>query len=134
MEKPKRYEIYLIIIALALIAGLILYVSITSKPLTPPVKTNNGTTGATTTTEIISTTGGTTTTGELDLLYGDVNDDKEVDARDVLRLRQYLADWDVYANLAVADCNDDGEIDARDVLRLRQFLADWPVTIGPVKK
>jgi hypothetical protein len=68
---------------------------------------------------------------DLTNVMGDINNDNVVGAKDVLRLRRFLArDWpspDNMINAGVADCNGDGEVDAKDVLRLRRFLAeDWP--------
>ena len=60
---------------------------------------------------------------------GDINDDGCVDNRDLVRLFQYLSDWDVYVNKAALDVNDDGYVDNRDLVRLFQYLSDWDVKI-----
>ena len=60
---------------------------------------------------------------------GDINNDGEVNAKDVTMLRRYLAGgWDeefeeVAFDWIATDCNGDGEVDAKDVTRLRRYLA-----------
>jgi hypothetical protein len=60
-------------------------------------------------------------------ISGDVNEDGAVNAKDVLRLRRYLAGgWaapDDALNVASADVNGDDVVNAKDVLRLRRYLA-----------
>lgn len=59
---------------------------------------------------------------------GDINNDGEVNAKDVTMLRRYLAggfegeEYD-YINDISADCNGDGFVDAKDITRLRRYLA-----------
>lgn len=57
--------------------------------------------------------------------YGDVNFDKSVNGKDVLRLRRYLADWNETIEFFASDFNKDGKINAKDVLTLRRYLANW---------
>ena len=59
--------------------------------------------------------------------YGDVNTDAVVDMKDLGLLQQYLANWEVDINEAVADLDSDGEIALRDLATLRQFLARWDI-------
>ena len=59
---------------------------------------------------------------------GDCTGDGEVNALDLVRLRQYLAGWDV--QLPSGDCTGDGRVDALDLIRLRQYLAGWDVKLG----
>ncbi len=55
---------------------------------------------------------------------GDANGDGNVNGRDVLLLRQYLAGgYDVTIDEGACDVNNDGKVNARDVLLLRQYLA-----------
>jgi len=58
---------------------------------------------------------------------GDVNGDGEITARDILRLKQYVADESDPKTIQIvkdaADMNSDGEITARDILRLKQHIA-----------
>lgn len=67
------------------------------------------------------------------ILYGDVNDDGEVDLLDEMLLSQYNAKWDVALNELNADVNGDGEIDMLDEMLLSQYNAKWDVTLGPVE-
>lgn len=60
---------------------------------------------------------------------GDVNSDGKVNGLDVLRLRKYLAGWNVECNLAAADVTGDGKVNGIDVLRIRKFLAGWDVVL-----
>ncbi len=65
-----------------------------------------------------------------EIVYGDCNSDGDVNVKDVLALRKYLAKWDVQINMDAADVNVDGKVDTLDVLRLRKFLANWDVELG----
>lgn len=64
------------------------------------------------------------------VVYGDVNDDGRIDAKDILLLRKYTSKWNVTLNMDNADCNADGRIDVKDVLLLRKYLAKWDVKLG----
>ena len=57
----------------------------------------------------------------------DVNDDKDVNLKDLVALAQYVADWDVAVNEAVTDVNGSGETNLDDVTLLAQYLAGWNV-------
>lgn len=61
---------------------------------------------------------------------GDVNDDNDINIKDVVLLAQYLAQWGVEINDINSDCNGDGTISIKDVVLLAQYLAKWPVTLG----
>ncbi len=61
---------------------------------------------------------------------GDVNDDGNVDMKDLTRLQQYLAEWEVYINENAADVTGDKKVDMKDLTRLQQYLAKWEVTLG----
>lgn len=63
-------------------------------------------------------------------IIGDVNSDGVVNSKDVTRLLQYLAEWDVVADLAAADANADTNVNSKDVTRLLQYLAGWDVKLG----
>ena len=67
-------------------------------------------------------------TVESDVLYGDVNDDGEVDTLDRMRLARYLAKWPDYdtINDEASDLNGDNEVDTLDRMILARYLAKWP--------
>lgn len=65
-----------------------------------------------------------------DKRIGDINDDGEVDMKDVLMMRKYLAGMDVEYNAENADCNADGSVDMKDVLLLRKYLAGLITELG----
>ena len=60
---------------------------------------------------------------------GDINGDTKVNNKDVTRLLQYLAQWDVFVNAPTLDTNGDGKVNNKDVTRLMQYLAHWDVEI-----
>ena len=62
---------------------------------------------------------------------GDINNDTKVNNKDVSRIMQYLAHWDVDVNEAVLDTNGDGKVNNKDVSRLMQYLAHWNVELHP---
>ena len=63
-------------------------------------------------------------------VYGDVNSDGKVDRKDLTRLAQYFARWDVEIDNAAADANGDGKVDRKDLTRLAQYFARWDVVLG----
>ena len=44
-------------------------------------------------------------------------------------MQQYLSDWDVTVDTAVADVNDDGKVNNKDLALLQQYLSDWDVEL-----
>ena len=62
-------------------------------------------------------------------ISGDVNDDGEVDIFDCVRLKKYIAGFDVTISEANADVNGDGEIDIFDCVRLKKYLAGFNVKL-----
>ncbi len=60
---------------------------------------------------------------------GDINGDGEVAISDLVRLAQYLANWDVEIAKEASDCDGSGEIGISDLVRLAQYLANWDVTL-----
>ncbi|MBP5304130.1 MAG: hypothetical protein J6Z00_04520 [Clostridia bacterium] len=56
-------------------------------------------------------------------LLGDVNDDGDIDMKDVLALRRFVAGQSVTIIENRADVNSDGEIDMKDILKLRRIVA-----------
>ena len=69
-------------------------------------------------------------------IYGDVNSDEIVDGRDVIKLRQYMANYNYdtgFSTVAVsagADANGDGIINGLDVIKLRQYMANYNYDTG----
>ncbi|MBR1444769.1 MAG: InlB B-repeat-containing protein, partial [Firmicutes bacterium] len=61
---------------------------------------------------------------------GDVNGDNMINGKDVVLLRQYIADWPSAAltedQLIAADVTNEEIVNGKDVVKLRQYLADWP--------
>lgn len=61
---------------------------------------------------------------------GDINNDGEVNNKDLTRLFQYLSDWeDVEVNELALDVNGDNSVDNKDLTRLFQYLSNWDVEI-----
>ena len=60
---------------------------------------------------------------------GDINNDGEVDNKDLTRLFQYLSNWDVTVNKEALDVNGDDSVDNKDLTRLFQYLSNWDVEI-----
>ena len=59
---------------------------------------------------------------------GDVNNDGNINNKDLGKLQQYLNDWDVEVDLTAADANGDGNINNKDLGMLQQYLNDWDVS------
>ncbi len=64
-----------------------------------------------------------------DKMPGDVNNDGEVNIKDVTLLKQYLAKWNVKINETNADVTGDGVINVKDLTLLKQYIAKWNVTL-----
>lgn len=64
---------------------------------------------------------------------GDINSDKSVNSKDLIRLRKYFAGWDVEVDILACDCNGDGNVNSKDLIRLRKFFSGWDVELfyGP---
>ncbi len=65
-----------------------------------------------------------------DVLFGDLNDDGEVNLKDLARLRKYMAGADVEIVMEHADVNGDGAVNLKDLARLRKYLAGADVELG----
>ena len=63
---------------------------------------------------------------------GDINGDEKVNSKDVSRLMQYHAHWEVDVNEPALDTNGDGKLNSKDVTRLMQYLAHWDVELYPL--
>ena len=57
------------------------------------------------------------------LQYGDVTGDGNINMKDVLSLRKYLAELGETINTRSSDVNKDGSVNMKDVLIIRKFLA-----------
>ena len=68
-------------------------------------------------------------TGAPSLVAGDINNDTNVDNKDLIRLFQFLSEWDVEVNEYAADVNNDNSTDNKDLIRLFQYLSEWDVEI-----
>lgn len=62
---------------------------------------------------------------ELTIIYGDVNGDGVVTAKDRLALTKYIQNQDEKIDVKAADLNLDGKVDAADLLILTKHLAKW---------
>ena len=62
---------------------------------------------------------------------GDANGDGDVNMKDVLALRLFIANLPVELQKADADVYTDASLDMKDVLLLRKFIAQWDVRFGP---
>ena len=64
-----------------------------------------------------------TATNVSPVLRGDAYHDGVINMKDVLAVRQYLADIPTDIDLAAADANGDGAVNMKDVLKLRKMIA-----------
>lgn len=63
---------------------------------------------------------------------GDAVNDGYINSKDVIKLNQYLAKWNVEMNGIenyAADIIDDGYINSKDIIKLNQYLAKWDVDL-----
>ena len=60
---------------------------------------------------------------------GDVNDDGELNIKDVTLLKQHLAKWNVTINAKNADVDGDSQITIKDLTLIKQALAKWKVEL-----
>jgi len=97
----------------------------TTTTVTTPAPQQETTTTVTTPAPQVQTTTTTATPDDGDVLYGDVNCDKQVRINDVVLLNRYLAKTaDVSAQgKKNADCVKDGNITADDSTAIKEFLA-----------
>lgn len=59
-------------------------------------------------------------------ILGDVNNDGDINSKDLTAIRRKLADWDVATFIdAAADTNKDGKFDSKDATYLARYLAEW---------
>ena len=73
---------------------------------------------------------------ELEFLWGDANGDGVISNKDIVRLKNYLANYDEESGLSSvelgpgADANGDGAISNKDVVRLKNYLANFDEGTG----
>lgn len=62
-----------------------------------------------------------------DFVYGDLDNNGEVDVADVLMLERYLAKWKAYSGISTdaADVDGDGVVSLRDITVLERHIAGW---------
>ena len=66
---------------------------------------------------------------QMDLASADVNDDGELNIKDVTLLKQHLAKWNVTINAKNADVDGDSQITIKDLTLIKQALAKWKVEL-----
>ena len=66
------------------------------------------------------------------LTPGDINNDRTVDVRDVVRLMKIIAGINVEYDHATCDTNGDGAVDSRDIVRLMKFISGQDVELFPI--
>jgi hypothetical protein len=77
-----------------------------------------------------------TEAAEEEILWGDVNGDGEVNAKDATKLKKYLANYDPDTETSTetveagADANGDGEVNAKDATKLKKYLANYDPDTG----
>ena len=62
---------------------------------------------------------------ELTIIYGDVNGDGVVTAKDRLALTKYIQNQDEKIDVKAADLNLDGKIDIVDLMILKKHIENW---------
>ena len=79
---------------------------------------------------------GTITVSSSAVAYGDANGDGEVNMKDLVLIRRYVAFYDDETGLSVvsveagADVNGDGAVNMKDIVMLRRYLADYDESTG----
>jgi predicted peptidase/lysophospholipase L1-like esterase len=61
---------------------------------------------------------------------GDADENNSVNLKDLVKMAQYAAEWEVALNKVVSDVNGDKKIDLADVTYFAQYLAGWDVALG----
>ena len=58
-----------------------------------------------------------------EVVYGDANGDGEINLKDVLAARKYVAGMEADIDLVASDVNKDGAVNMKDILLIRKFIA-----------
>ena len=58
-----------------------------------------------------------------EVVYGDANGDGEINLKDVLAARKYVAGMETEIDLVASDVNKDGAVNMKDILLIRKFIA-----------
>jgi len=95
----------------------------TSGKVTETTATSGKVTETTATSSKVTETTATSGTAAEPVYRGDANGDSDVNMKDVLILRKFLAGLTSSLNLKNADVNGDGDVNMKDVLYLRKLLA-----------
>lgn len=78
----------------------------------------------------------TVTEKETTIRYGDANNDGNIDTKDLVLLRRYLANYNYDTNTSTVaitsggDANGDGQIDTKDLVLIRRYLANYNYDTG----
>ena len=110
-------------------------IHITSEGIVTPFREGTTTVTAEVTEGITDTITVTVTSGK-EIIYGDATGDGQVNSKDVVRLRKYLAYYDYETGTSTeeislsADATGDGQVNSKDVVRLRKYLADYDYETG----
>ncbi len=65
------------------------------------------------------------------IISGDVNGDGDLNSKDAVLLKKYLAGYTgLNINTGAADVTGDGKIDSKDTVRFLKYLAGYNVTLG----
>ncbi|MGN0114865.1 MAG: dockerin type I domain-containing protein [Acutalibacteraceae bacterium] len=65
-------------------------------------------------------------------LFGDANEDGNINMLDVLLIRKYIAKQPVTPNLVNSDVTHEGSVNMIDVLKIRKYIAKQPVDLSRV--
>lgn len=74
---------------------------------------------------------------KIDIVFGDMNNDGDIDDVDNMLLDRYLAGWDIDFHEDAADVNGDETVDDLDNLLFSRYLANWEpegIIIGKLNK
>ncbi len=64
------------------------------------------------------------------VMPGDIDGSEKIDITDLVKLAQFLANWNVTIVNEAADCDGNGNVNISDLVRLAQYLANWKVELG----